>query len=169
VEWLLLVDERGDMRMQEKRKKGGRRKEKPSVRAKPPTVITPAPASAAPTEIIKLPRLVAPIDQILEYLLKYGEKTCLQIASALSLDPSVVRVSLNQLETEGKIRWRRPLTLAPVQPRVVPARVPGRVRKITEERLKAARAMQQRIQKRQEEIALKRNQLLKQKAQSLMH
>jgi len=179
VEWLLLVDKRGDMCMQEKRKQLKGEGKKPRVRAKP-TVITHTPASVAPTEIpektvlkkekevVKPPRLVAPIDQICEYLLKYGEKTCLQIARALNLDPSVVRVALNQLEMEGKIRRRRPLRLAPTQPRVVPARVPDRVRKITEERLKAARAMQQRIQKRQEEIARKRNQLLQQKTQSLM-
>ena len=149
--------------MQEKRKKGARRKEKPSVRAKPPTVITPAPPSVAPSKI-----LVAPIDQICEYLQKHGEKTYLQIARALNLDPSVVRAALNQLEIKGKIQWKRPLTLAPTQPRVVPARVPDRVRRITEERLIAARAMQQRIQKRQEEIARKRQQLLQQKMQSLM-
>jgi len=153
--------------MQEKRKK---RKEKPIIGAKPPTVKTPVPVKVAPSEIlVKSLKFVAPIDQILEYILKYGQITCLQIARALNLDPSVVRDALNQLEKDGKIRWRRPLTVAQTQPRVVHTRVPERVQKITEERMKAARAMQQRIQERQDEIARKRKQLLRQKMQLLTH
>lgn len=166
--------------MREKRKKFEKRKEKPSIRAKPPTVIAPTPVSMAPSEIqektvpkkekeIVMPsKLSVPIDEICEYLLKHGEKTYLQIARALNIDPSVVRIALNQLEMEGKIQWRKPLTLT-VQPRVVPARVPVTVQKIGEERLKAVRAMQQRIQRRQEEILRKRKQLLQQKIPSLTH
>lgn len=156
--------------MQEKRKKVERRKEKPSIQAKrEPTTIPEKTELKKEKEIAKPPKLVVPIDQILDYLLKYGQKTSLQIAKALNLDPSIVRVALNQLEIEGKIQWRKPLALAPTQPRVVPARVPDRIRKITEERQQDARAMQQRIQKRQEELARKRKQLLQQKVQSLMH
>lgn len=166
--------------MQEKRKKVKRRNEKPSIRVELPNVITFTPTSVVPTELPEKtvlkkekenvkPRLVAPIDEVCECLLKSGAKTSLQIAKALNLDPSVVRDALNQLEMEGKVRWRRPLTLAQTQPRVVPARVPDRVRKITEERLEAARVMQQRIQKRQEEIAKKRKQVPQQKVESLMH
>mgnify|MGYP001040864760 CR=1 FL=1 len=153
--------------MQEKRKK---RKEKPIIGARPPTVKTPVPVKVAPSEILVTPpTFIAPINEILEYILKYGQKTCLQIARALNLDPSVVRDALNQLEKDGKIHWRRPLTLTPTQPRVVRTRVPDRVQKISEEQLKAARAMQQRIQNKQEEILRKRRQLLQQKSHLLTH
>jgi DNA-binding transcriptional regulator YhcF (GntR family) len=100
------------------------------------------------------------VDQIYEYLLRHGEKTPLQLAKALRLDPATVRDALRELEKQDKIRLERPLFLAPTPPRVVPARVPERIKRKVEERVEKARAIQLKVHEKQKEIKRKREQLL---------
>lgn len=99
------------------------------------------------------------IDQIYEYLLKYGEKTPTQLAKALHLDLTTVKDSLKKLERKGKIRLERPLSLSPTPPRVVSPRVPEKIERKVKERVERARAMQLKAHERQEEIRKKHRQL----------
>ena len=104
------------------------------------------------------------VDQIYEYLLRHGEKTPAQLAKSLRLDLATVRNALKELRKQDKISLERPLFLQPTPARVVPPRIPERIKRKVEEQLEKARAIQLKVHEKQEEIKRKRWQLLTRKA-----
>jgi len=103
------------------------------------------------------------LDQIYKYLLRHGERTPAQLAKALRLDLTTVKDTLKKLEEQGKIRLERPLRLAPTPTRVVPPRVPEKIKRRSEEQVGKARAIQLKVHEKQEKIKEKRKQLLTEK------
>jgi predicted transcriptional regulator len=105
------------------------------------------------------------IDQVYAYLLRHGARTPLQLVKALRLDRVSVMNALKELERQDKIQLEKPLLLVPTPARVVPPRVPERIKRKAEEKLEKTLGMLSKVHEKQEEIKRKRKQLLTEKAQ----